>query len=42
MVAYFYFDFAVQKEQSPVSVLGVLLKKVVRGLEGAERNNSSL
>ena len=32
-VACFYFDFAAQKEQSSVSVLGALLKQVVRGLE---------
>jgi len=32
-VACFYFDFAVQKEQSPVSTMGALLKQVVRGLE---------
>ena len=31
-VAWFYFDFAAQKEQSPVSVLGALLKQVIRGL----------
>ena len=31
-VACFYFDFAAQKEQSPVSVLGALLKQVIRGL----------
>ena len=32
-VACFYFDFAAQKEQSPTSVLGVLLKQVVGGLD---------
>jgi len=32
-VACFYFDFAAQKEQSPMSVLGCLLKQVVCGLE---------
>ena len=32
-VACFYFDFAAQKEQSPVAVLGSLLKQVVCGLE---------
>ena len=32
-VACFYFDFASQKEQSPASVLGALLKQVVRGME---------
>ena len=32
-VACFYFDFAAQKEQSSASVLGALLKQVVRGLE---------
>jgi len=32
-VACFYFDFAVQKEQSPESVLGALLKQVVSGME---------
>jgi len=31
-IACFYFDFAAQKEQSPVSVLGALLKQVIRGL----------
>jgi len=31
-VAWFYFDFAAQKEQSPVGVLGALLKQVIRGL----------
>ena len=31
-VACFYFDFAAQKEQSSASVLGALLKQVVRGL----------
>ena len=31
-MACFYFDFAVQKEQSPMSVLGSLLKQVVFGL----------
>jgi len=33
-VACFYFDFAAQKEQSPTSMLGALLKQVVGGLEG--------
>ena len=32
-VACFYFDFAAQKEQSPTTVLSVLLKQLVRGLE---------
>ena len=32
-VTCFYFDFAVQKEQSPTSVLGALLKQVVYGME---------
>ena len=32
-VACFYFDFAAQKEQSPVGMLGALLKQVVSGLE---------
>jgi len=32
-VACFYFDFAVQKEQSPTSMLGALLKQLVCGLE---------
>ena len=32
-VACFYFDFAVQKEQSPTKILGSLLSQVVRGLE---------
>ena len=32
IIACFYFDFAVQKEQSPTSVLGSLLKQVVFGL----------
>ena len=32
-VACFYFDFAVQKEQSPASTVGALLKQVVGGLE---------
>ena len=32
-VACFYFDFAAQKEQSPTSMLGALLKQVVSGLE---------
>jgi len=32
-VACFYFDFAAQKEQSSVSMLGALLKQVVSGLE---------
>ena len=32
-VACFYFDFASQKEQSTVSVLGALLKQVVSGME---------
>ena len=33
MVTCFYFDFAAQKEQSPASMLGAVLKQVVRGLE---------
>ena len=32
-VACFYFDFAVQQEQSAASMLGALLKQVVSGLE---------
>ena len=32
-VACFYFDFAVQKEQSSTSAMGALLKQVVSGLE---------
>ena len=32
-VADFYFDFAVQKEQSPESMLGAVLRQVVDGLE---------
>ena len=32
-VACFYFDFAIQKEQSPTSILGALLKQLVCGLE---------
>jgi len=32
-VACFYFDFAAQKEQSPTSMLGALLKQVVSGME---------
>ena len=32
-VACFYFDFAAQKEQSPASVLGALLRQVVSGLK---------
>ena len=32
-VACFYFEFAAQKEHSPTSVLGALLKQVVKGLE---------
>jgi len=34
-VACFYFDFAAQKEQSPTSMLGALLKQLVCGLEEA-------
>ena len=34
-VACFYFDFAAQKEQSPTSVLGALLRQLVCGLEEA-------
>ena len=33
MVTCFYFDFAAQKEQSPASMLGAVLKQVVSGLE---------
>ena len=33
IVACFYFDFTVQKEHSPASVLGSLLRQVVCGLE---------
>jgi len=32
-VTCFYFDFAVQKDQSPTSTMGALLKQVVGGLE---------
>jgi len=32
-VACFYFDFAAQKDQSPTSILGCLLKQLVFGLE---------
>ena len=32
-VACFYFDFAIQKEQSPTSTMGALLRQVVSGLE---------
>jgi len=32
-VACFYFDFAAEKEQSPASMLGAVLKQVVSGLE---------
>ena len=32
-VACFYFDFAAQKEQSPTTILGSILKQVVGGLE---------
>jgi len=32
-IACFYFDFASQKEQSPTSMLGALLKQAVGGLE---------
>jgi len=32
-VAWFYFDFAAQEEQSPADVLGSVLKQVVAGLE---------
>ena len=31
-VAGFYFDYAAQKEQSPASMLGAMLKQVVSGL----------
>jgi len=31
-VAYFYFDFAARKEQSATSMLGSLLKQIVRGM----------
>jgi len=33
LVACFYLDFATQKEQSPTSVLGSLLRQIVGGLE---------
>jgi len=36
-VACFYFDFAAQKEQSPESVLGALLKQVVSGMEAVPK-----
>jgi len=32
-VVCFYFDFTVQKEQSPTSMMGALLKQAVGGLE---------
>ena len=32
-VSCFYFDFAAQKEQSPTSIMGALLKQVVSGLK---------
>ena len=32
-IAYFYFDFAAEKEQSTVGILGSLLKQLVSGLE---------
>jgi len=32
-VACFYFDFATRNEQSPVNVLGSLLRQLVSGLE---------
>ena len=32
-MAFFYFDFAAQKEQSPITVLSSLLKQIVGGLE---------
>ena len=32
-VACLYFDFAAQKEQSPASMLGAVLKQIVSGLE---------
>ena len=32
-VAYFYIDFAAQKEQSPVDILGSVLKQIVGGLD---------
>ena len=37
-VACFYFDFAAQKEQSPTSMLGALLKQVVSGLGEVPEN----
>ena len=36
-VACFYFDFAAQKEQSPASMLGAVLRQVVGGLEEVPR-----
>ena len=36
-VSCFYFDFAAQKEQSPTSMMGALLKQVVSGLEEIPR-----
>ena len=36
-VACFYFDFAAQKEQSPASMLGAVLKQIVSGLEKVPR-----
>ena len=32
-VAYFYFDFAARKEQSPAAILGSVLKQIVSGLD---------
>ena len=37
-VACFYLDFAAQKEQSPTSILGSLLRQVVSGLEEIPAN----
>ena len=33
-VACFYFDFAARNEQSPVNMLGSLLRQLVSGLDG--------
>ena len=37
-VAFFYFDFAAQKEQSPITVLSSLLKQIIGGLEEIPSN----
>ena len=42
VAACFYFDFAAQTEQSSASVLGTLLKQIVRGLEEMQSEITSL